>query len=220
MAIIAASSLLTISCNKEIPEPDNRENVKTFTATIEQDITKTTLSEGTKVFWENDDCININGSGYAATPLDPATKATFAKRWWGDEPTAPYHAIYPAHIHNGSGFEFPAIQEYTAGKFDAPMYAEGDTEILAFKNICGVLCFSLTGTDKVKRISVTANEAVCGTFTVVSGTTVNLTGTGKTVTLYCGQQGVQLSQTPTNFYIYLPPQQYSSGMKITITNSE
>lgn len=220
MAIIAASSFLTISCNKEIPEPDNRENVKTFTATIEQDITKTTLSEGTKVFWESGDCININGSGYAATPLDPATKATFADRWWGDEPTSPYHAIFPASLHNGSGFEFPASQEYAAGKFNAPMYAEGDTEILAFKNICGVLCFSLTGTDKVKRISVTANEAVCGTFTVVSGTTVNLTGTGKTVTLYCGQQGVQLSQTPTNFYIYLPPQQYSSGMKITITNTE
>lgn len=228
MALVAASSLLlAVSCQKEMPGTvEVSEKGKTFTATIEQSFTKTTLSydpwqNESKVMWESGDCININGSGYGATPLTPATKAIFKDKWWGDEPTAPYHAIFPASLHNGSGFEFPASQEYADGKFNAPMYAESSTEVLPFKNICGVLCFSLTGEDKVKRISVTANEPLCGAFTVNDGYEVNLTGTGKTVTLYCGQQGVQLdAATPTDFYIYLPPGKYTSGMRITITNSE
>lgn len=228
MALVAASSLLLdVSCQKEMPGTvEVSEKGKTFTATIEQSFTKTTLSydpwqNESKVMWESGDCININGSGYGATPLTPATKAIFKDKWWGDEPTAPYHAIFPASLHNGSGFEFPASQEYADGKFNAPMYAESSTEVLPFKNICGVLCFSLTGEDKVKRISVTANEPLCGAFTVNDGYEVNLTGTGKTVTLYCGQQGVQLdAATPTDFYIYLPPGKYTSGMRITITNSE
>lgn len=227
MALIAASSLLlAVSCQKEMPGTvEVTEKGKSFTAIIDQNITKTTLSydsdlNESKVLWENDDCININGSGYAATPLDPATKAIFKDKWWGEEPTAPYIAIFPASLHNGSGFEFPASQEYTAGKFNAPMYAESDTEVLPFRNICGVLHFALKGSDKVKRISVTANEALCGAFTV-TGTTVTLTGTGKTVTLYCGQDGVQLDgSTPTDFYIFLPPRKYTPGMKITITNTE
>ena len=228
MALIAASSLLlAVSCQKEMPGTvEVSEKGKTFTATIEQSFTKTTLSydpwqNESKVMWESGDCININGSGYGATPLTPATKAIFKDKWWGEEPTAPYHAIFPASLHNGSGFEFPASQEYVDGKFNAPMYAESNTEVLPFKNICGVLCFSLTGEDKVKRISVTANEPLCGAFTVNDGYEVNLTGTGKTVTLYCGQQCVQLDDaTPTDFYIYLPPGKYTSGMRITITNSE
>ncbi len=228
MALVAASSLLlAVSCQKEMPGTvEVSEKGKTFTATIEQSFTKTTLSydswqNESKVMWESGDCININGSGYGATPLTPATKAIFKDKWWGEEPTAPYHAIFPASLHNGSGFEFPVSQEYAAGKFNAPMYAESSTEVLPFKNICGVLCFSLKGEDKVKRISVTANEPLCGAFTISNGYEVNLTGTGKTVTLYCGQQGVQLnSSTPTDFYIYLPPGKYTSGMRITITDSE
>lgn len=222
---VASAILLSASCEKlgqsepEI-EPKLKTEGKTFTATIEQGLTKTTIDGDLKVNWKNGDQININGSVYFAAPLNPATCATFEKIR-GGEPESPYVAVYPASLYKTSGnYEFPTIQEYSEGEFNAPMYAVCESENLLFQNICGVLCLSLTGTDKVKRISVMANEALCGAFTVENGTGVCLTGTGKRVTLDCGQEGVQLGSTPTKFYIYLPPNTYSAGMKIVITNTD
>lgn len=222
-AVIAAASalLLSVSCAKELPgEGDINGNAgRVFTATIAQGLTKTTLGEGLKVNWETGDQININGAVYTATPSSIGSSASFGKIS-GNEPSPAYRAIYPATLFKSPGvYEFPEIQEYSDTHFNAPMYAESMTESLFFKNICGVLCLSLTGTDIVKRISVTANEPVCGTFTM-NGETINLTGTGNMVTLDCGADGVQLSQTPTQFYIYLPPQTYTAGMKIVVTNTE
>ena len=226
-AIAAASALLlTVSCQKEAQLETNSEG-KTFTAVIDQNVTKTTVTESTiadqyKVNWVSGDEININGAVYSATPDGTdATKASFTYVS-GTTPTAPYTAIYPASLYNAGTFELPATQTYEAGKFNAPMYAESSTESLEFKNICGVICFSLKGTAKVKRIAFSSNDAVCGTFSMMDDATtmdLDLTGTGTTVTLDCGT-GVQLNETTaTNFYVYLPPRTYPIGTKIVITDT-
>ena len=217
-AIAAASAvLLTVSCAKQ-EQPGLSNEVKTFTAVIDQGITKTTIDDY-KVKWVSGDEISINGAVYSATPDGTdATKAGFAYKS-GTTPSSPYSAIYPASLYNAGSLDFPEVQTYEAGKFNAPMYAESTTESLSFKNICGVICFGLKGTSKVKSIAITANEAICGAFTMTDATTVSLTGTGKTVTLDCGD-GVQLGTESTNFYIYLPPKTYSAGMKIVITDTD
>lgn len=217
-AIAAASAvLLTVSCAKQ-EQPGLSNEVKTFTAVIDQGITKTTIDDY-KVKWVSGDEISIDGAVYSATPDGTdATKASFAYKS-GTTPSAPYSAIYPASLYNAGSLEFPEVQTYEAGKFNAPMYAKSATESLSFKNICGVICFGLKGTSKVKSIAITANEAICGAFTMTDATTVSLTGTGKTVTLDCGD-GVQLGTESTNFYIYLPPKTYSAGMKIVITDTD
>ena len=80
-AIAAASALLlSVSCQKEsLPELQNGiiGGANTFTATIEQSLTKTTLTDGVKVNWTSADKISINGKTYTATPKDDATKASF-----------------------------------------------------------------------------------------------------------------------------------------------
>lgn len=220
-SILAVSALLlSVSCAK-IEQSEILNEVADdaiFTASIDQDVAKTILTEGYKVNWEAGDKININGATYSATPKDPATKADFTKTS-GTNPKSPYKAVFPSTLYSNQAFSFPAIQTYQAGKFNAPMYAESETETLSFKNICGVICLSLKGTDKVKSISLVANEAVCGAFTMTDATTVNLTGTGKTITLNLGADGVQLSSdAATKFYIYLPPKEYSAGMKIIATD--
>lgn len=217
-AIAAASAvLLTVSCAKQ-EQPGLSNEVKTFTAVIDQGITKTTIDDY-KVKWVSGDEISINGAVYSATPDGTdATKAGFAYKS-GTTPSSPYSAIYPASLYNAGSLEFPAVQTYEAGKFNAPMYAKSTTESLSFKNICGVICFGLKGTSKVKSIAITANEAICGAFTMTDATTVSLTGTGKTVTLDCGD-GVQLGTESTKFYVYLPPQNYTAGMKIVITDTD
>ena len=224
-AFAAASALLLVSsCAKE----QLRENIsagdgKVFSAVINQDLTKTTITDEYKVNWDQGDLIDISGGAtYSATPdASDATKATFTKVS-GLDPTPDYIAVYPASIFKNGRHELPATQTYAAGKFNAPMCAMSSTESLEFKNFCGVLCFALKGTDKVKSIAVTANEQICGPFEFADATSFSFTeeNKGYTITLDCGE-GVQLTSTDsTNFYISLPPATYTAGMKIVITNTE
>mgnify|MGYP003319112817 CR=1 FL=1 len=225
-AIAAASALLLCaSCQKQelIEQNNGNASGKTFTATIEQGLTKTTITSEYKVNWVEGDQIDINGSIFSATPdASDATKASLTKVS-GSDPAPDYTAVYPASIMVETQATLPATQTYTAGKFNAPMCAMSSTEALEFKNFCGVLCFALKGTDKVKSIAVTANEQLCGPFEFADATSFSFTGEneGYTVTLDCGE-GVKLdASTATNFYVYLPPKDsYTAGMKIVVTSTE
>lgn len=227
-AIAAASALLLCaSCQKqELIEQDNvNAEGKTFTANIEQGLTKSTITSEYKVNWDQGDQIDIDGAIFSAMPdASDATKAIFTKVS-GSDPDGEfgYTAVYPASIMVGSQPNLPATQTYAEGKFNAPMCAMSSTESLEFKNFCGVLCFALKGTGKVKSIAVTANEQICGPFDFADATSISFSGEneGKTVTLDCGE-GVQLNETTaTNFYVYMPPfDSYTAGMKITVTNTE
>lgn len=236
-----AALLLSVSCTKQDLSQQQTESVVeggTFTAVIEQNFTKTTLTDELKVLWENGDKICVNGMYvYSAVPKIPANKALF----YPVKDEAPedevYQVYYPENIlKDGVGF-LPYKQVYRKGSLNTPMYAQSYnySKELSFQNICGVLHFALSGTDKVGSISVTtAGELVSGTFNVRSeydrqGNQVwSAVPNGnvyddelKTVTLDCGENGVQLSSDkPTDFYISLPPQEYQEGLVITVTRTD
>ena len=223
-AIAAVSAFLfAVSCTKQetVPQVGNSGIAgKPFTAVIEQETTRTVLTDEYKVNWESGDQISINGAVYSATPDESdATKADFTFVS-GTDPEPTYKAVFPASLYNAGSYAFPATQAYSAGKLNAPMYAESETDNLSFRNICGVICLALKGTGSVRSIAVTAYEPICGAFSMTDATTVSLTGTGKTVTLECGVTGVPLNmETATRFYIYLAPGTYSAGMRFVITNT-
>lgn len=232
--IAAAALILAASCSKQDQDIVSENEIivatgKPFTAVIEQETTRTVLTADYKVNWESGDRISINGAEYSATPDESdATKADFTYVS-GADPEPTYKAVFPASLYNAGTLELPAVQTYAAGKFNAPMYAESETENLSFKNICGVICLALKGTESVKTITITANEPVCGAFTMTDATTVSLSGTGKTVTLQYVETGKEFNailsvplneETATKFYIYLPPGTYSAGMKFTITSDK
>lgn len=229
---IVATLILSVSCTKQSLSEKQAETIdegKVFTAVIEQDLTKTTLSDALKVHWENGDRICINGTAeYTATPQIPATKATFSPVKEEVVEEGKYWAIYPASLFMNKGYNFfPETQEYKEGSLNTPMYAESLSKELSFKNICGVLHFELTGSIKVKSIAVKALfENVCGQFNVSYDIKSGILDINqpepndewKTVTLDCGN-GVQLdSEVATDFYISLPPQLYTRGMTITVTD--
>ena len=101
-----------------------------------------------------------------------------------------------------------------------PMYAQSETTELSFKNLCAVLNFKLTGTDKVTKVVVTsATQNLSGPFDVVETTS----GAGdwyakikdsdpaasNQVTLDCGAAGVQLdAANETEFCIAVPAADY------------
>lgn len=226
-AIAAASALfLCSSCQKqELIEQDKESNaeVRTFTAAIEQGLTKTSITSNYIVNWVAGDQVIINGKEYSATPEegDP-TKAILAPKDGQAEPVdGKYYAFFPASLCKDGFFEIPATQKFSAEDFNVPMYAVGsETHKLLFKNICGVFCFSLKGTYKVKSITLTSDEDICGKYEMADEVTLNFTGGGKVITIDCGD-GVQLSPTEAkDFYMYLPSIDYTSVMTIEVTTAE
>lgn len=229
--LVAASALLaSISCTKQ-DDVQSMSEAKVFTATIEQELTKTMLKDGS-VFWDEKDLININGAGYSATPnRDKPESATFTFVD-GIAPTAPYHAIYPASLWDNGKYFFPSVQNYSEDKFNAPMYAQSSSEKLIFNNICGVICLKLRSSDDsetvVRRIVLTTKEeTVWGEFSVNTNvdekweaSVYNNGDQSNTVTLDCGEDGISLNPYyDKEFFIYLPPQNYQSGMTVSIQST-
>lgn len=229
--LVAASALLaSISCTKQ-DDVQSMSEAKVFTATIEQELTKTMLKDGS-VFWDEKDLININGARYSATPnRDKPESATFTFVD-GEAPEAPYRAIYPASLWDNGKYFFPSVQNYSEDKFNAPMYAQSSSEKLIFNNICGVICLKLRSSDDsetvVRRIVLTTTgETVWGEFSVNTNvdekweaSVYNNGDQSNTVTLDCGEDGISLnSDYDKEFFIYLPPQNYQSGMTVSIQST-
>lgn len=243
-AVAASAILLTLSCTKQ-EEMQSVNKGKTFIATIEQAQTKTTLEDNGDgkyfVNWNSGDLININAQAvYSAEP--DSRKAGYAEFTFvkGQEPEAPYRAVYPADLYNSEdkSLYFPMVQQYEAGRCNAPMMAVGDEESLLFHNICGVICFSLTGTDKVRAIEIfSESRRLWGRFSVDPDTwtakvdedesqIIGGMGMGmvnpNSVALDCGEDGVQLNmEKATDFYLYLPANSYpENDLRVNITGTE
>ena len=125
----------------------------------------------------------------------------------------------------------PEVQTYAENSFADgafPMIAVSSSNQLTFRNICGGIKLQLKGEDKIKSIkfeglageSLSGNSSVVayadGSFPVVTMASDAL----KTVILDCGD-GVQLyPNSPTTFIIAVPPMEFRSGMKITVTDAD
>lgn len=127
----------------------------------------------------------------------------------------------------------PETQVYEENSFGIgvfPMIAVSTDNKLTFRNICGGLKLQFKGVDKIKSIKLEGlgNEKISGKSTVVGyvngiAPTITMASSDKSythVTLDCGE-GVQLSETtPTTFIIAVPPVEFASGMKITVTDTD
>lgn len=124
----------------------------------------------------------------------------------------------------------PETQTYAAGSFgngSFPMIAVSSSNELLFKNICGGIKLKFKGEDKIKSIKLESigGEKISGKATVIGyadetvPTTIMVEGGVSSVTLDCGD-GVQLSDEPTTFIISVPPVEFVSGMKITVTDTD
>ncbi len=229
MSLVALSTLLIFSsCNKE--EAGDSQ----FTATMESctDIQGKTVLNGTNLNWVSGDQIAIYGTGgngiYSATPQTPATTAAFT-RVSGSNVSAPCHAYYPATLTtDGMNITLPTTQTYVAGSMqEFPMYAESNTNTLAFRNICGALKLHLTKANtSISSIAVTAATPINGTFTVnynsgdpvltpVSSSATSVTGT--TTVLTCAT--AQAIDNGADFFIYLPDGSYT-GLEIELNTDD
>ena len=243
---IIGAALATLSCNKEIGNPEDTlvqggnevsgETVS-FTLSVPESDTGTRTTLGDKdgsaypVLWSADDVITLNGT--AATSFTPesgnaSAKATFKLA----NLSAPYNFLYGGVSGQSAQVSFPATQNYVAGGFDPaalPMYASlaSRSDNVTFSHLAALLKFSITGSKKIDSVSLAAadeNQSLSGNFTI--GTTSGLlngsltpvaTGAGL---IYSFGGHIQLSTTPFEFFIAIPAGTYEGGITLTIVDND
>ena len=252
LTISVLAALVLCGCQKEELKIEKTTEQKTFTAEIESEIddaaaTKTSLGDKGAVLWKVGDEVSIFAGNtanaeYKVTEVtDENTRAVLSPVSSSETGTGANVAYYPYSsalalasaddAYTIGNIKLPAIQKYAQASFADgafPMAAVSDNATLKFKNILGGLKLQLTGTAKVRSISVTARngESLCGSANVTVSSTGNPAitlsdATATTVTLDCGTEGVQLDETTaTPFIIALPPVTMSSGFTVTVTDTD
>ena len=253
LAFCVLAAIVLCGCQKETLKTDDTTEQMTFTAEIADNYdgaaTKTSLDENGNVLWNRGDRISIfagttvnsqyqvsdDSEGKTSATLNPVSgsESGTGTEISGNVAYYPYSSSVKLTIEEAgykiSGIELPATQAYAQASFANgafPMAAASDDTNLGFKNILGGLKLQLTGTAKIRSISVSGNdsEKLCGSANVIvspsADPAVNLTdATATTVTLDCGTEGVQLNEdTVTPFIIALPPVTMASGFTVTVTD--
>ena len=216
----------------------------------ESSVTKTYMGAGNKVLWSDGDQIAAFMKSYEAATYQVAgesvgnSSAVFTKVSGSESSgnSAPQHnvAFYPYSFvssisKSGNNYvadvNVPAVQTYRSESFDDgffPMAAVSKDNTLSFRNICGAVNLRLTGSQKVKSVSLSGNSGEkisgAGTVTVYPDNSAPYlkmkSSASSSVTLDCGD-GVQLNESQaTSFVIVLPPVEFSKGFTMTVTDSE
>lgn len=241
--------LLTAACERY-----EMEGVRTYRAAVESfDATRTTIGEGNKVIWSAEDQIAVfENSEYAGKfqiTLSSAgrSSAEFAlvepgqsgMKLGSDVALYPYSqtagcSLMSTGDYRVSGVSIPSVQQYApntfaSGNFPMMAVSEAGSGEFSFRNACGILKLSFTGSVAVKTVTVKGNsgEKLSGDIRISMGRNENEptvymeSDAGTEVSLNCGQDGVMLDpDTPVPFYIVLPPTDFAKGFTVLVRDVE
>lgn len=239
---LIAVSMLPACTNEALQEKAANQNYS-FTARTDAGIkTRTCLGEVLSnetypLLWEKGDRIIIAPSGKPATSYYETQEQgcdvaefRFISGLEGNamppENTA-LTALYPADVYKFTDgkhtINIPENQTYRKNNISSgtmPMIAGATSRELSFRNVCGILRLRLNALEQDIRLSsikVAADKGLAGPIATFEGTDVTWNNpdgeTGRGITLSC--DGVALSPEPEDFYIVLPPGNYS-GFKIQL----
>ena len=224
-----AAMLLFASCeeffemetNLEIGNPS-----EVFIATSESESsTRTSLSGDTNddgcysLYWSKGDAISISDGVSTAvyvTGDSNSSTAEFTKSAGSISNAATqYTAFYPSTI-TVSNMVLPASQNYVSDNVENfPMRAVSTNKDLAFKNLCGIIRFSLKSEESgqvcISSIILSADQGMSGTFTVGEDNAAVVTGTDGVV-LTCAEAEQLYATSTTDFNIIVPQGEYNPLM--------
>lgn len=218
-------------------------------AIIEGSDSRTYLDEQGRMRWTADDRItlfkkNTYNREFKFTGKTGANAGGFSQVstddefWFGLDVTANY-AAYPHSTENTLDetdlfitLQMPAEQIYAENSFGLnanTMVAVSETGQLIFKNVGSYLRVRLYGEGAaISSVTVTSkgDQAIAGeakvTPTMNGYPTCEMIGAEKSIKLIC-ENPVSIStdaETPTDFWIVLPPVTLTDGFSVTIENSE
>lgn len=239
---LIAVSMLPACTNEALQEKAANQNYS-FTARTDAGIkTRTCLGEVLSnetypLLWEKGDRIIIAPSGKPATSYyetqgqdNDVAEFRFISGLEGNEmppENTALTALYPADAYKFTDgkhtINIPENQTYRKNNISSgtmPMIAGATSRELHFWNVCGILRLRLNTLEqdiRLNSIKVAADKGLAGPIATFEGTDVTWNDpdseTGHGITLSC--DGVALSPEPEDFYIVLPPGNYS-GFKIQL----
>lgn len=239
---LIAVSMLPACTNEALQEKAANQNYS-FTARTDAGIkTRTCLGEVLSnetypLLWEKGDRIIIAPSGKPATSYyetqgqdNDVAEFRFISGLEGNEmppENTALTALYPADAYKFTDgkhtINIPENQTYRKNNISSGtmlMIAGATSRELSFRNVCGILRLRLNTLEQDIRLSsikVAADKGLAGPIATFEGTDVTWNNpdgeTGRGITLSC--DGVALSPEPEDFYIVLPPGNYS-GFKIQL----
>ena len=188
---IIAAALLVAGCMlEEQMKPTGNGESPVFTASFEDDVTKTYLDSGHKLLWTSDDrlsiFINTYNQQYRYTGESGKTSAEFEEvkvsGFHSGNKLNTNYAVYPyradTEIANDGTMTvtLPAVQAYSQKSFGlgantmVAVTASQEDYFLPFKNLCGYLVVKLYGKGDVRSISLQGNngEKIAGAATIVA----------------------------------------------------
>lgn len=243
-----------ISCHTVVTdEPEEQNSTEAIYASIEQfRHNKTTLDSDNSILWSSGDRISVfkHRSFNDEYILDKEAVGTDEGRFslipsFTDGliqivslshsiafyPYVPILTCYELGNDDGysvEGFAIPAVQKWVADSFDPcsfPMVAVSESsDLLSFRNICGILKLCFTGSGSVKRLRLMGNRGE-----VLSGETsvavylddrkpeISICGDPSTELILDCKDGVCLDPVhPTSFMFSLPPVDFDGGFTIEV----
>lgn len=238
--------MTVIQCDVSEPDPEpGPEPGKTVTLTVSSAGLETRTSidiDGNigHVLWSEGDCIIINGEVFEVVPdANDPTRATVSNVPESVEYHATYSGLdYPPFSEGDSYYFYLKDQTFENGTFamySNPMVAYSTSTDLEFRNICGVVRLSITGSATLRKISFTSNsgEVMSGYLSIpaediVTGNMKDYYGDFhpdymgyKSLGVDLGTEGLQLDPSrPTYVYIVVPARVYESGFFISMEDSD
>lgn len=250
LSIMFLFALLANSCSQDelIKSQSTSSTSKLFTASFEQNESRTYIEEGNLLRWTEGDQISLfDGNALnrqykfdGKTGDNAGTFSIVSQPYGTGNDLNTNYAIYPYAQDNKiteNGVitaTLQAEQSYAENSFGlgantmVAVTQNTDDTFLKFKNVCGYLKLQLYGDDvTVKSITLTGNnnEKLAGnaTITPVYGQDpiINMaTDAAKTITLDCGE-GVKIgstAETAIGFWMVIPPITFKKGLEVTITD--
>ena len=248
LSLILFLAILVSGCNQEELSRNESVNGKTFTASFEQNESRTYIEDGKYLRWTTGDYISLFNSNtlnqqYKFDGKTGDNSGTFSKvetTFGTGNDLNCHYAVYPYASDitiTESGIitaTLPAEQNYAENSFglDAntmvAVTENTDDTFLKFKNVGGYLKLQLYGDNvTVKSITLTGNnnEKLAGVAKInpVYGQdpTISMDANAiENITLDCGE-GVKIgstAETATAFWIVVPPTTFENGFEVTITD--
>lgn len=235
--------MFTACMQDSITEQSNLSSNKRYIyATIEDD-TRVELNENKQTVWSEGDQIVRFGNGiydvwnFTGTTGDRGGSFEFYAAWengvnydFGDT----VYALYPYTSYHAYGFfgdgepalfhYISSVQAYKPNTYDPTsnvmLGMSNDGENFTFRNLMGHLRLSLTGEKSVMYIALQGNnnEILTGVryFRCSNFNDANWYDYLDTTSYIFCEDGVQLTDTPTEFYFSLPPTVFSNGIYIEV----
>lgn len=250
--LICLLAILVSGCSQEewLKNQSSSSDGKKFTASFEQNESRTYIEEGNLLRWTDGDQISLFNSNtlnqrYKFDGKTGANSGTFSKvesTFGTGNDLNCHYAVYPYASDitiTESGVittTLPADQSYAENSFgleaNTMVAATQDTDdtFLKFKNVGGYLKLQLYGNDvTVKSITLTGNnnEKLAGTAIITPAygqdPTISMADDAiESITLNCGD-GIKIgttTETATAFWIVVPPTIFENGFNVVVTNKD